>query len=247
QYHGAFDWGSTNTDTDTAVTSSAICKPMLLVGEGVQQPLPSGDPNNPTKPDPEDEPSSGDIVVTDKTKTILIAVGCVVGLLIIAGFVAFYFIRYKNRRAEEEHQSKKLREPLAGSNGGTAGAASGGAKYSELESVHTSMAGYSPETVELGRVSTPIASAHSMLRPSAPAHTNERPVSLLTSSFIPDVEPEPTRIPPPPPSAAVAQKEVEQEQIMIQQQQYEQQQQQQLQMQMHQQQQQQLNYGTYPY
>lgn len=101
----------------------------------------------------EDEPSPSSIVVSDKTKTIVIGVGCAVGVLVLAGVVGFYVIRYSNKRAAEEHMSKKLREPIQSgplfapmdrNNGGNGGAR----RYNELSSVTTGSVttGHSPAT-----------------------------------------------------------------------------------------------------
>ncbi|KAG0283825.1 hypothetical protein BGZ96_011803 [Linnemannia gamsii] len=101
----------------------------------------------------DDEPTPSSIVVSDKTKTIVIGVGCAVGVLVLAGVVGFYVIRYSNKRAAEEQMSKKLREPIQSgplfapmdrNNGGNGGAR----RYNELSSVTTGSEtmGHSPAT-----------------------------------------------------------------------------------------------------
>ncbi|KAF9343869.1 hypothetical protein BGX26_005107, partial [Mortierella sp. AD094] len=258
QYRGVFEWYYPNPDTGATTLGQVQCKVILLVGTGSQA-LPSGVPD-PSQSDPQlpDEPQSGDIVVTEKTKTIVIGVGCAVLALILAGFVGFYYIRYSNRRAAEEQINKKLREPIQSgplfppTDRGHGAAA----RYNELASVTTSsmtspaISTSRTEMVELGgsagnryspalgsRSPTPIAAAHAKqsATPSnlsaSQSFNNERPGSLLTSSFIPVEE---------------GRNPFEQRDN----QQYEHelhlQQQHQLQLQQQQQQQQQ-NYGSYPY
>ncbi|KAI1302824.1 hypothetical protein EDD11_005494 [Mortierella claussenii] len=297
QYQGRFDWTFADPNTGAIANGSAPCKTMLLVGPGV---IPA--PGSPA-PDPQpvdDTPNPGDIVISDRTKTIVIGVGCAVGVLILAGIVGFYIIRYKNKRAEQDQANRKLREPLhpshlehanggldgsrgtggaegAGEGGGEEGVAPGAAaRYHELSSVNTSIAGFAPSThgemVELGGMPpargsfshsrpqsptrsgsyspTPIAAQHSRLSgytPStlshqpSPAFVNDRPASLLTSSFTPPEEDYSERGP-----ANREQRRI-QEEAELQRQQYEQQlhHQQQMQIQQQQQQQQQLNYGGY--
>ncbi|KAG0064877.1 hypothetical protein BGZ89_008765 [Linnemannia elongata] len=129
----------------------------------------------------DDEPTPSSIVVSDKTKTIVIGVGCAVGVLVLAGVVGFYVIRYSNKRAAEEQMSKKLREPIQSgplfapmdrNNGGNGGAA--GRRYNELSSVTTGSEtmGHSPATttrttemVQLNGVTpigTPVMSSNSI-------------------------------------------------------------------------------------
>ncbi|KAG0379867.1 hypothetical protein BGX24_011288 [Mortierella sp. AD032] len=111
QYQGRLTWNTTDPNTGVAATGTALCKTMLLVGlptpsGGVQQPNPQAPTNT------EDDPPTGDIEITDKTKNIIIGVGCAVGALVLAGLVGFYYIRFKNRRAVEKSANRKLREPL---------------------------------------------------------------------------------------------------------------------------------------
>ncbi|KAG0296074.1 hypothetical protein BGZ96_010238 [Linnemannia gamsii] len=160
QYQGRYTWNTTDADTGISTPGSAICKTMLLVGPGVvtapNQPGAPLDPNAPTIP--EDDQPAGDIEITDKTKNIIIGVGCAVGALVLAGFAGFYYIRFKNKRAVEKSASRKLREPLQPDQsrpGMGPGASASHARYNELGSVTTSVAGYSPmqrpgEMVELG-------------------------------------------------------------------------------------------------
>lgn len=219
---------------------------MLLVGPGSVPPVGGVGGVNPDpsqEQPPEDPDTSGPIEITDKTKKIVIGVGCAVGALVLAGIVGFYYIRFSNKRAVQAQASKKLREPLnsspygGGSGAGSTLAVGGGAsgtRYNELSSVTASIAGYSPvqqqqhqlsqqnqqlQMTELNtqrlysdndsgsipsRPQTPIAAAHtsylgasssgtslshsSALLPSVAAQ-QERPTSLLTSSFTPPPEP----------------------------------------------------------
>ncbi|KAF9926816.1 hypothetical protein FBU30_003670 [Linnemannia zychae] len=233
QYQGAFEWSTSNSETGALVQKSAKCKVMLLISDapGASSSNPNGDE------DPfEDEPSPSSIVVSNKTKSIVIGVGCAVGLLVLAGIVGFYVIRYSNKRAAQEQLSKKLREPLQSgplfapkdrSNG--SGANGRGGRYNELASVTTGSdtMGHSPATtarttemVQLNGVTpigtpvmnhsggafeprspTPIAAAHAKAnaaggnsstlnsRPLSSqfqyGNSQERPSSLLTSTFIP--------------------------------------------------------------
>ncbi|KAF9921742.1 hypothetical protein FBU30_008193 [Linnemannia zychae] len=158
QYQGRFTWNATDPNTGALTAQSAACKTMLLVGPGVvgpggsQQPTP--DSNSPL---PEDDPPIGQIEVSDKTKKIVIGVGCAVGALVLAGFFGFYYIRFKNKRAVEKSANRKLREPLDPDHARPvtgSGTATSQARYNELDSVATSVAGYSPlqppgEMVEL--------------------------------------------------------------------------------------------------
>ncbi|KAG0303757.1 hypothetical protein BGZ98_006320 [Dissophora globulifera] len=164
QYQGVFQWNYVDPTTSTAVTGSSACKNLLLTGPGV-----ISYPGQPSDPFPTDEPTPSSIEISDRTKSIVIGVGCAVGVLIFAGFVGFYFVRYKNKRAEQELASRKLREPLRSNNGSqdgdehdptgatlTAGASArdfartgtgvvstpGG--YNELTSVAIGVSGYSP-------------------------------------------------------------------------------------------------------
>ncbi|KAF9126252.1 hypothetical protein BGW39_006748 [Mortierella sp. 14UC] len=153
QYHGAFDWTSSNPDTGAVIQNSAKCKVMLMMSDSPG--APGSTVNGPETPF-DDEPSPSSIVVSDKTKAIVIGVGCAVGLLVLAGVVGFYVIRHSNRRAAEEQMNKKLREPIqsgplfapmdktnGGGNGGMAGR-----RYNELSSVTTGSEtmGHSPAT-----------------------------------------------------------------------------------------------------
>ncbi|OAQ31719.1 hypothetical protein K457DRAFT_123985 [Linnemannia elongata AG-77] len=179
QYHGAFDWTSTNPDTGAATKNSARCKVMLMIAGTASAPGSSGGSSDGGTFD--DEPTPSSIVVSDKTKTIVIGVGCAVGVLVLAGVVGFYVIRYSNKRAAEEQMSKKLREPIQSgplfapidrNNGGNGGAA--GRRYNELSSVTTGSEtmGHSPATttrttemVQLNGVTpigTPVMSSNSI-------------------------------------------------------------------------------------
>ncbi|KAG0269850.1 hypothetical protein BGZ95_001879 [Linnemannia exigua] len=216
QYQGRLTWNTTDPNTGLATTGSALCKTILLVGlptpsgGGAQQPNPQS-PNT-----SEDDPPTGDIEITDKTKNIIIGVGCAVGALVLAGLVGFYYIRFKNKRAVEKSANRKLREPLQPdlSRPGTGpGTSASHARYNELGSGTTSIVGYSPlqrpgEMVELkGMPSsssrpqseyrsaspTPIASRHAannsgLLAQPSTSFSSDRPPSLLTSPFTPPGE-----------------------------------------------------------
>ncbi|KAK3824497.1 MAG: hypothetical protein J3R72DRAFT_16929 [Linnemannia gamsii] len=215
QYQGRLTWNTTDPNTGVAATGTALCKTMLLVGlptpsGGVQQPNPQAPTNT------EDDPPTGDIEITDKTKNIIIGVGCAVGALVLAGLVGFYYIRFKNRRAVEKSANRKLREPLQPdlSRPGTGpGTSASQARYNELGSGTTSIVGYSPlqrpgEMVELkGMPSsssrpqseyrsaspTPIANRHAannsgLLAQPSGSFISDRPPSLLTSPFTPPGE-----------------------------------------------------------
>ncbi|KAF9150065.1 hypothetical protein BG015_008124 [Linnemannia schmuckeri] len=161
QYQGRFTWNTTDAETGALTQGSTSCKIMLLVGPGVVGPSSQPDPSEPQPTSmPEDDLPIGQIEVSDKTKKIVIGVGCAVGALVLAGFVGFYYIRFKNKRAVEKSASRKLREPLQpdlSRPGMGPGAAASQARYNELGSVTTSVVGYSPlqrpgEMVELGRM-----------------------------------------------------------------------------------------------
>ncbi|GJJ72588.1 hypothetical protein EMPS_04946 [Entomortierella parvispora] len=289
QYRGQFDWNYTDPTTGVLASGSANCKAMLLVGPGVVPPVGGGGTVNPdpSEQPPDDPDTTGPIEITDKTKKVVIGVGCAVGALVLAGFVGFYYIRYSNKRAVQAQVSKKLREPLnsspyggAGAGGSSLAVGASGARYNELSSVTASVAGYSPvqphqqaqqqlQMAELNshrpysdndsgsnssRPQTPIAAAHnsqfghmssspsgaSLSRPSSllpsVAANQDRPTSLLTSSFTPPPEPRPNMT-----YQQRQQQEAEYEQQRLFQEHQFQQQQQQMQ------QQQQQNYTSYQY
>ncbi|KAF9939191.1 hypothetical protein BGZ65_011270 [Modicella reniformis] len=207
QFQGGFSWTTSNPDTNQQVLGVSKCKVMLFINPGAQSPVPGpGTPGN----EDDDEPS--EIIITEKTKNILIGVGSAFGALVLAGFVGFYYIRYSNKRAAEKEMSKKLREPIQTgplfppmdrSNGSSHGLGNGGrsARYNELASVTTGSL-HSPamttktEIGELGvplRATTPIAAAHAKVggQPSpsfGSTVVTDRPASLLTSSFVPSEE-----------------------------------------------------------
>ncbi|KAG0213144.1 hypothetical protein BGX28_004970 [Mortierella sp. GBA30] len=251
QYQGAFDWHYSDPVTLAPTVGTAKCKVLLLIP-------PTPNPSQPSPSDPlaTDDPTSGDIYISDRTKNIIIGVGCAVGVLIIAGVVGFYFIRYKNRRAEEELANQKLREPLhvEGPDNTTSGDTGEGIQYSAMTGVTTSVPGEKMELEQIGPYSpttasisgshlprtepAPSLSRHSVQqnRPSG-SFTIERPPSLLTSSFTP---PEDDR-------ERVLRMKREEEERQVFEQQLHHQQQLQLQQQQHQQQQQQQNFGNYPF
>ncbi|KAK3816211.1 MAG: hypothetical protein J3Q66DRAFT_194661 [Benniella sp.] len=213
QFQGAFSWTTSDPDAEVQTPGVNKCKVMLLVGEGAQAAPDSRNPSE-TEPQPvDDDIDPSEIVVSDKTKNILIGVGSAFGALVLAGFIGFYYIRYSNKLAAEEEMSKKLREPIQNgplfppmdrSNGSSHGLGDGGraARYNELSSVTTgSLSLNSPATTrtemaELGakgsRSTTPIAAAHAKVGHHSPSSTSaaltDRPPSLLTSSFVPAEE-----------------------------------------------------------
>ncbi|KAG0303211.1 hypothetical protein BGZ98_006895 [Dissophora globulifera] len=175
QYQGSFDWTYPNPDTGATVIGQAKCKVLLLIGSGTDS---SSDGSDPTDTFPAEDPPSSDIVISSKTKSIVIGVGCAVGVLALAGIVGFYIIRCSNRRAAEEQASRKLREPIhsgplfapmdrpsrngSGLNDGRA------ARYNELASVTSAsvsmgspaMSTTRTEMVELGNTSNTPLAAH---------------------------------------------------------------------------------------
>ncbi|KAF8949150.1 hypothetical protein BGZ46_005189, partial [Entomortierella lignicola] len=208
QFRAAFDWTYSDPNTGALTQGSTSCDPILLIGAGAV--VSPGSATAPSDPGFTDDPT-GDVVVTDKTKSIVIGVGCAFGFLILAGFVGFYYIRYSNKRAAEEQINKKLREPTQTgplfpptdrkNNGGSS-------RYNELASITTSgsiaspsMMGNKTEMSELhagrspalgSRSPTPIAAAHVKMTPTLSNLTvpqsynnNARPGSLLTSPFVP--------------------------------------------------------------
>ncbi|KAI8599143.1 hypothetical protein EDD21DRAFT_355729 [Dissophora ornata] len=205
QYQGAFDWTYTDPNTGVLTSGSSFCKTMLLVGTGVT-PAP-GTVTDPSDAFPTDDPTSGPIEISNRTKSIVIGVGCAVGALVLAGFVGFYFIRYKNTRAEQDLASSKLREPLQSPNGydgsnddgghgaGFAATAAGAGvlglgpsgRYNELPSVATSVAGgYSPVATRPGTDLGEMVEMNGLAAPSALTRdsysSNSRPQSYGSGS-----------------------------------------------------------------
>ncbi|KAG0345839.1 hypothetical protein BG004_002968 [Podila humilis] len=221
QFQGVFDWTTTDPITGIVSTGSSKCKAMVLNGPGV---IPAPGAIDPSQQLPDEDPAStGPVEVSDRTRTIVIGVGCAVGALILAGFVGFYYIRIKNKRAQKAAVNKKLREPLQATN------------HDDHDDVHPSgsTSGDGSTVVEMG----PIGSPGSMGgRPTPLVMEQGRPVSVLTSSFSP------------PEDDYEKQERIKraQEQQVYEQQLYQQHQQQQLQQQQQQQmQQQQQTYGGY--
>jgi len=179
---------------------------MLLVGPGVASapgappPPPSQSDSSELPPtDPDDEPGPRTVIVTDRTKHILIGVGSAVGALFLAGFVGFYFILYKNKHAERESINKKLREsqlPPASS----ASVHSGGngqvpmrpqSEIVEMEGIPTAPTPVL-EPAPASRPQSHVSGSH----PGTPLYSSplarpegmfvaDRPPSVLTSSFTP--------------------------------------------------------------
>ncbi|KAF9187840.1 hypothetical protein BGZ51_001013 [Haplosporangium sp. Z 767] len=239
---GGYTWTYINLSTGMPTTGSSKCKIMLLVGPGV---VPAPGQSELVDGLPSDDPQPGEIEVTDRTKRIIIGVGCAVGVLILAGIVGFYYIRYKNNKAEQDLVNKKLREPLQ--SGPALGAAAAGSAYSRVDQGDTMELGTVPiiATTQLSsRPETPIAAQHSI--PFGNQHhesgsgsfVNERPTSLLTSSYTPPADED---------EQEIARRKRQQEDEEQQRQLYEQQLLHQQQLQMQQQYQQQQNFGNYPF
>ncbi|KAF9426619.1 hypothetical protein BGZ94_006268 [Podila epigama] len=214
QYYGAFDWTMIDPTTGTATRTGSKCKAVLLNGPGVVPP--PGTVDQPTEED--DSKDHGEVTITDRTKKIIIGVGCAVGVLILAGFVAFYYIRVKNKRAEQDLANKKLREPLHSTN---------------HDNHHNGSDRAASTVVEM----TSVMSQDMRL----PAMEQERPVSVLTSSFSPAEDEEERE------KKQRLKLRQQQEEQQVYEQQLHQQQQQQLMLQQQQQQmqQQQQTYGGY--
>ncbi|KAF9288929.1 hypothetical protein BGZ68_010339 [Mortierella alpina] len=111
QYSASFDWHYTDPTTLAAKIGTANCNRVMLFIPTAAVPTASA-PDQGDSTNTDDPPGNGQIFISDRTKTIIIGVGGAVGALILAGFFGFYFIRYKNRRAEEAAANRKLREPL---------------------------------------------------------------------------------------------------------------------------------------
>ncbi|KAF9914480.1 hypothetical protein BX616_008199 [Lobosporangium transversale] len=197
QYQVAFDWPYYDS-TGAVAYGSARCKLMLFIPSN-QAPRPgssiSGPPADSEAQIAADDPPPGEIVVTEKTKMILIGVGSAVGALVLAGFVGFYVIRFSNKRAEKKSTARKLKEPAAAT------------RYNDLASIATSSpvmtarggrgaggptmtkSNYAHAPDKGPHPPTPIANANSnnsLTQDSA--SSTHRPASLLTSSFTPAEE-----------------------------------------------------------
>ncbi|KAG0259409.1 hypothetical protein DFQ27_004069 [Actinomortierella ambigua] len=125
QYFGAFVWSSADPGTGAVKEDMSRCMTLLFVnpnapgtpgnsGNGGNEDSQQQQPQQPSSPQqgPTNVDEDGNIIVSDQTKSIVIGVGCAVGVLVLAGIVGFYVIRYRNKRAAEEEQSRKLREPI---------------------------------------------------------------------------------------------------------------------------------------
>ncbi|KAG0256612.1 hypothetical protein BG011_004430 [Mortierella polycephala] len=242
QYQGGYAWTYIDLNTGMPVSGYSKCKTMLLVGPGV---VPAPGELEPVDTPPADDPQPGEIEVTDRTKRIIIGVGCAVGVLILAGVVGFYYIRFKNKRAEQELVNKKLREPLQSDP--VPGAAAVSSAYSRVDQGDAMELGAVPiaaTTQSSSRPETPIAVQHSSLfgdqhhGTRTGSFVNERPTSLLTSSYVPPVDED---------EQEIARRKRQQEDEEQQRQMYEQQLLHQQQLQIQQQQQQQQNFGNYPF
>ncbi|KAF9434886.1 hypothetical protein BGZ76_007247 [Entomortierella beljakovae] len=186
QYQGRYDWTYQDPVTGTPTNGSAPCKSILLVGPGVAPPLGV----TPSDPQLTDDPNPGTVEITDRTKVMVIGVGCTAGFLVMAGFVGFYIIRYQNRRAEES-AGKILQEPsLSPSEDGGHDAGSGIHYNGQYETVSKS------EVVEMGNIPSPasqgflsgsqayVTNHHS----GFPATSANKPPSLIASPFTPQEE-----------------------------------------------------------
>ncbi|KAF8926777.1 hypothetical protein BGZ58_010914, partial [Dissophora ornata] len=269
QYQGSFDWTYADSNTGATVAGQAKCKVMLLI-DGTS----TATGSSPSDPAGTDDTQSSDIIVSDKTKSIVIGVGCAVGVLVLAGFVGFYYIRYSNRREVEKQMSKKLREPVQSgplfppvdrSSGGGLGANASHSRYNELASITTtSVSAGSPATtaaktemVELGatayhatspalgsRSPTPIAAAHAKLNGGGAV----TPVPSMLGRDRPGSLLTSPFVPMDDSSRSPSpHNPFEQRENVQHQRQYEQELQLQQQQQQQQQQQEQQNYGSYPY
>ncbi|KAF9203939.1 hypothetical protein BGZ49_005878 [Haplosporangium sp. Z 27] len=233
QYQGRFDWTYTDPNTGSLTNGTAPCKSILLVGPGVTPPAGA----LPIEPQIVDD-NPGPVEITNQTKMIVIGVGCAVGVLVLAGVAAFYFIRYKNKRAEDNVAGEKLQELLSRPSAEDDGF--DGNQNNTTVIANTSGYAIVPKT-EMSEMSCPRPYPNSRPQSFVTSSPNAnrqgpfadgKPPSLLTSPFTPPEES--TRV------------MLEREQ---QRQQYEQQMIHQQQLQNHHQQQQQdqtqLNYGGY--
>ncbi|KAF9366888.1 hypothetical protein BGX34_000006 [Mortierella sp. NVP85] len=245
QYQGGFEWIYYDLASSVYKTGVTRCKVMLLVGPGVASapgaspPPPSQSDSSELPPtDPDDEPGPRTVIVTDRTKHILIGVGSAVGALFLAGFVGFYFIRYKNKHAEQE-SIKKRRESqlLPASSASVHGGGNGQvpvrpqSEIVEMEGIPTAPTPVlepAPASRPQSYVSSPLARPEGMF-------VADRPPSVLTSSFTP------------PNDYQKRQSRLEEEQQREQQLQHHQHQHQLQLQQQHHQQQQDLSNGTYPF
>ncbi|KAF9426483.1 hypothetical protein BGZ94_006440, partial [Podila epigama] len=252
QFQGAFEWDYSDPETGETKVGTSKCKVILLVGSSAAPGAGGAANSEDSDIDPldEDEPRRPDeIYISDKTKMIVIGVGCAVGALVLAGFVGFYVIRYGNKRAAKETAAQKLREPIqSGPLFPPVDRPGRGTKYNELSSVTTGSVGaYSPTSTtrtemvdmsEQGKMAnspafnsrsatpiaprnnnnngisrpstptpiaamhasspsraaspiltpgspTPIAAMHARVSPPSMSAGEQRPTSLLTSSFTP--------------------------------------------------------------
>ncbi|KAG0245071.1 hypothetical protein BGW41_004328 [Actinomortierella wolfii] len=128
QYYAAFVWPTTDPETGATTQGMAKCMTLLFVNPNAPATGGGGAGDNndepfESDPGPEDNPKldeNGNIIVSDRVKSIVIGVGCAVGVLFLSGIVGFYVIRYRNKRAvekEELERSRKLREPMMSQGG----------------------------------------------------------------------------------------------------------------------------------
>ncbi|KAG0086374.1 hypothetical protein BGZ92_008188 [Podila epicladia] len=183
QYQGGFNWQFSDPETGAAQEGVSKCKIMLLVGTGASNAPSSPGSSNGVDPNDE-EPQPTEIVITDKTKSIVIGVGCAVGALVLAGVIGFYFIRYSNKRAEQENSARKLREPIQSGplfspmdrSGGGGGAHT---KYNELSSITTGSIGYSPTTTAKTEMAD--LSGYNKMGNSSPAFGSRSPTPIAAA------------------------------------------------------------------
>ncbi|KAF9570817.1 hypothetical protein EC968_001357 [Mortierella alpina] len=180
QYEAMFNWHYTDPTTLAAMTGTGSCNRVMLFIPTAAAPT-AVTPDQGDTTDPDDRPSGGQIFISDKTKTIIIGVGGAVGALVLAGFIGFYFIRYKNRRAEEAAANRKLREPLhAPSEEESPGSFSNnkhnqgdGTQYSALTSVTTTIPGEKMELDPMESSSSTASAASGSHLPMMTEHTSQ--------------------------------------------------------------------------
>lgn len=159
---------------------------MLLVGTGATN-APGAPGSGSGAGDPsEEDPQPTEIVITSKTKSIVIGVGCAVVALILAGVVGFYYIRYSNKRAEQESSARKLREPIQSgplfSPMDRSGGGGAHAKYNELSSITTGSIGtYSPTTTAKTEMADLSGYSHSTKMANSPAFGSRSPTPIAAA------------------------------------------------------------------
>ena len=158
---------------------------MLLVGAGVTN-APNAPGSSGGASDPEEDPQPSEIVISSKTKSIVIGVGCAVVALILAGVVGFYYIRYSNKRAEQENSARKLREPIQSgplfSPMDRSGGGGAHSKYNELSSITTGSIGtYSPTTTAKTEMADLSGYSHGTKMANSPAFGSRSPTPIAAA------------------------------------------------------------------